>query len=55
MNYAELNLIYTNLKALWRKTQELGLVKAYMVDEEIRNFLMMFNAIPFLPVDKIGS
>lgn len=42
------------LKAIWRKVQELGLVRAYMSETEVRNFIKMLDAIPFLPVDRIG-
>ena len=42
------------VKAIWRKVQELGLVRAYMSETEVRNFIKMLDAIPFLPVDRIG-
>ena len=42
------------LKAIWRKVQELGLVRAYMSETEVRNFIKMLDALPFLPVDRIG-
>ena len=34
--------------------QELGLVRAYMGETEVRTFIKMLDAIPFLPVDRIG-
>ena len=43
------------MKAIWRKVQELGLVRAYMNNTEVRNFIKMLDAIPFLPVDRIGT
>ena len=42
------------LKAIWRKVQELGLVRAYMSETEVQNFIKMLDALPFLPVDRIG-
>ena len=49
------NYLSFQFKAIWRKVQELGLVKAYMVDEQIRDFIKMIDAIPFLPTDRIGE
>ena len=35
--------------------QDLGLVRAYMGDSEVKGFIKMLDAIPFLPIEKIGK
>ena len=41
------------MQSLWRKIQELGLIKKYREDEEIRKTLPMFSALCLLPVEKV--
>ena len=40
-------------QSLWRKIQELGLVKEYKEDEEVRKTCRMFSALCLLPEDKV--
>ena len=34
--------------------QDLGLVRAFMYDNEIKNFVRILQSMPFLPVNRIG-
>ena len=42
-------------QSIWRKIQELGLVSAFMKDKEVKDFVRIINAIPFLPINRIGK
>ena len=40
-------------KAIWKKVQDLKLVREYMKNKNFRNFIRSIVAIPFLPLDQI--
>ena len=42
-------------QGIWRKTQELGLARSYVTNEEVRNSVKRLSALAFLPVNEVGG